>query len=75
MLPNATPSSSPKMWNDDYYDLCASEEFGLGLGPVGTQQGSAGSTTSSVVTVSRNYSMDITEINRIFRNKSNSDEI
>ncbi|XP_062560513.1 homeotic protein female sterile-like isoform X2 [Armigeres subalbatus] len=50
MLLNATPSSSPKMWNDDYYDLCASEEFGLGLGPVGTQQGSAGSTTSSVVT-------------------------
>ncbi|XP_065092390.1 homeotic protein female sterile-like isoform X6 [Ochlerotatus camptorhynchus] len=40
------PSSSMKMWNDDYYDLCASEEFGFRLSTVAMQQGS-GSTTPS----------------------------
>ncbi|XP_021706223.1 bromodomain-containing protein 3 isoform X7 [Aedes aegypti] len=37
------------MWNDDYYDLCANEEFGFRLSPVGMQQGS-GSTTPSAAT-------------------------
>ncbi|XP_058817226.1 homeotic protein female sterile-like [Topomyia yanbarensis] len=34
------------MWNDNYYDLCANEEFGFRLSPITMQQGS-GSTTPS----------------------------
>lgn len=41
-----------KMWNDDYYDLCASEEFGFRLSPVAMQQGS-GVTTPSAAPVSQ----------------------
>ncbi|XP_055640274.1 homeotic protein female sterile-like isoform X2 [Toxorhynchites rutilus septentrionalis] len=36
------------MWNENYYDECANEEFGFRLSPVTMQQGSA-STTPSVV--------------------------
>lgn len=41
------------MWNDDYYDLCANEEFGFRQSPVGMQQG-LGSSTPSAAAVSRN---------------------
>ncbi|XP_055550307.1 homeotic protein female sterile-like isoform X2 [Wyeomyia smithii] len=35
------------MWNNNYYDLCANEEFGFRLSPITMQQGSGPSTPSA----------------------------